>query len=571
MCTKKSHENELLAFYCKKCKACVCDKCRRSRHNHHPTVDIHQAAEQRRADIEEIVEEMKKEIARYEEFAKSTRESLKKSREKITSVRNEVMTSVEELIRLLHDHEEAMITSLDKIERKEQREHEAKLQQFQGPINQIQNHIERFNGILQRKKSLEILQAHHDLIERCRGLINAEKPNIRKPSHARYKANKENMEKARSALLALGKVTVITTDPLTSNGIHQFELGSEVTFKTMINDADGNRCYNEQDLLDVEFQSPSGKVARHKIAPRKDGEYSVTYKPDYVGKHEVLIAVNGEPLTGSPWSVHVMPHPYKFVTSLFTKEGQRRCDFPSSIAIDDKSEKVAVTYYENRVQLFHLQGTYLTAEAQISTKHQTRPTSVAYTKSGELIVVASNKIACFDESYKFRKHVNNRHLKKPDRLSIAPDGRMVVCDSGYSAVKVLSSDGLRLLLTISDPDRVTPWYAVCHQNMFFVSYPESSIVKVFSENGVFLYNIGPSESGDGHLSSPVGFAIDRFNNLVVCDQHKARLQIFTLDGNLLNTIEGQHTGLTGPCSVAVSSTGQLFVTDLDRSCVYVFQ
>ena len=100
-------------------------------------MDIHQAAEQRRADIEEIVEEMKKEIARYEEFAKSTRESLKKTREKITSVRNEVMTSVEELIRLLHDHEEAMITSLDKIERKEQREHEAKLQQFQGPINQI--------------------------------------------------------------------------------------------------------------------------------------------------------------------------------------------------------------------------------------------------------------------------------------------------------------------------------------------------------------------------------------------------------------------------------------------------
>ena len=82
-----------------------------------------------------------------------------------------------------------------------------------------------------------------------------------------------------------------------------------MTFKTMINDADGNRCYNKQDLLDVEFQSPSGKVARHKIAPRKDGEYSVTYKPDYVGKHEVLIAVNGEPLTGSPWSVHVMPHP----------------------------------------------------------------------------------------------------------------------------------------------------------------------------------------------------------------------------------------------------------------------
>ena len=75
--------------------------------------------------------------------------------------------------------------------------------------------------------------------------------------------------------------------------------------------------------------------------------------------------------------------------------------------------------------------------------------------------------------------------------------------------------------------------------MFFVCYPESGNVKVFSENGVFLYNISPPECGDGHLSCPVGLAIDRFNNLVICDQHKARLQIFN----------------TGPCSVALSSSG----------------
>ena len=567
MCTKKSHENEPLTFYCEQCKECICNKCRRTRHNHHPTLDIHQAAEQRKIDIEEIVEKMKKEIAHYEEYTKSTRESLKRSRERITAVRNEVMTTAQELRRLLDEHEKAMKTSLDKIERKEQREQEAKLQHYQGPINQLQDHVERFENILQREKSAEILQANHDLIESCRGLLNAEKPNIYEPSHARYEDNKENVEKARSALLALGKVTVITTDPLTSMGLHEFELGSEKTFKITTNDADGNRCYNEQDLLNVEFQSPSGQVVRPKIVPSKNGEYSVTYKPDNVGKHKLLIAVNGEPLTGSPWRVHVTPHRYKYLSSLFRKR-QKECDCPSSIAVDEKSDNVAVTYYEDRVQLFQLQGTCLTAIKQIGVP---RPTSVAFTKSGELIVVASNKIACYDESYKFIKHLNNRHLKKPGHLSIAPDGRMVVCDSGYNAVNVLSSDGLRLLLTISDPDRVTPWYAVFHQNMFFVSYPELGRVKLFSEDGVFLYNIGPSGSGDGHLSCPVGFAIDRFNNLVVCDQHKARLQIFTLDGKFLNTIEGQQAGFTGPCSVAVSSTGQLFVTDVDEDCVYTFQ
>lgn len=271
MCTKKSHENEPLTFYCEQCKECICDKCRRTRHNHHPTLDIHQAAEQHKIDIEEIVEKMKREIAHYEEYAESTRESLKRSRERITTVRKEVMTSAQELRRLLDEHEKAMKTSLDKIERKEQREHEAKLQHYQGPINQLQDHVERFENILQREKSAEILQANHDLIERCRGLLNAERLNIHEPSHTRYEENKENVEKARSALLALGKVTVITTDPLTSMGLHEFELGSEKTFKITTNDADGNRCYNEQDLLNVEFQSPSGQVVRPKIVPSKNG------------------------------------------------------------------------------------------------------------------------------------------------------------------------------------------------------------------------------------------------------------------------------------------------------------
>ena len=82
---------------------------------------------------------------------------------------------------------------------------------------------------------------------------------------------------------------------------------------------------------------------------------------------------------------------------------------------------------------------------------------------------------------------------------------------------------------------------------------------------------GTLESGDGQLSTPVGLAIDRFNNLVVCDCDKARLQIFTLDEKFVNTIEGQHTQLTTPRSVAVSSTGQLFVTDVNKRCVHVYQ
>ena len=165
------------------------------------------------------------------------------------------------------------------------------------------------------------------------------------------------------------------------------------------------------------------------------------------------------------------------------------------------------------------------------------------------------------------KTIANTHLKAPRPLTVAVDGRIVVCDWGDHTVKVLSSDGSQLLLTIRESANALPRHAVCHQKMIFVSYYLAGIVKVFSDkDGVFLYSVGIS-----NLSTPVGLEVDRFDNLVVCDCDNGRLQIFTLDGKFLNTVEGQHNGLSEPYSIAVSSASQLFVTDYSKHCVHVFQ
>ena len=156
-------------------------------------------------------------------------------------------------------------------------------------------------------------------------------------------------------------------------------------------------------------------------------------------------------------------------------------------------------------------------------------------------------------------------------MTIARDGRMVVCDVGDNTVKVLSPDGTQLILTIRDSDHARPNTALSHQDIFVVSCYSRPNVKVFSNDGVFLYNIGTHGSGDGQLHNPSGLAVDRFSNLVVCDFGNTRLQIFTLDGKLVSKIQGPHTGLAFPDSVAVSPTGQLCVTDVRKHCVHVLQ
>ena len=565
VCREKFHENELLSSFCTQCKVCICDKCKQTRHNQHNTVAIHQAAEQHKVDIEEIVEEMKREIAVYEEQMKRTNESLRRGRQRISAARNEVMTAVEELMRLLQEHEKDVITSLDVIEGKAQREHATQREHFQISMNQLQTHVDWCKDILQRKKSVEILQAHA-LIGQCRGVLNAEKKSIYKPSHVRYEINKELVEDVRSAVSSMGRVVVSNTDPLQSlaegTGLKVGEVGREAKITLTTNDFDGNQCYDENDRIGVTVKTPSSKGLSYKIEPDKNGEYSVSYTPDCVGQHEVLIAVNDEPLKGSPWSVYVT-HRYKYSFSIGLRAREQGQFFrPISIAIDNKSGNVAVAD-ENRVQIYSLEGTYL---RDVGKNRLSSPTSIAFNKSSELIVVSSNMIFCFDESYRFVKTITNTHLKAPRPLTVAGDGRLVVCDWGDHTVKVLSSDGSQLLLTIRESANALPRHAVCYQKMIFVSYYLAGIVKVFSEKvGVFLYSIGISK-----LSTPVGLEVDRFDNLVVCDRDNARLQIFALDGKFLNTVKGQHNELSEPYSIAVSSASQLFVTDYSKHCVHVF-
>jgi len=78
-----------------------------------------------------ILEEMKADMSDYEMQMEKTTESLRRSREKIAAARNNVQTSIEELVRILRKHEAAMVTKLDVLNEAEERDHATQLEHFQ--------------------------------------------------------------------------------------------------------------------------------------------------------------------------------------------------------------------------------------------------------------------------------------------------------------------------------------------------------------------------------------------------------------------------------------------------------
>ena len=76
--------------------------------------------------------------------------------------------------------------------------------------------------------------------------------------------------------------------------------------------------------------------------------------------------------------------------------------------------------------------------------------------------------------------------------------------------------------------------------MFFVSYEgEVYCVKVFSKEGTFLYDIGMEGPCAAQWKGPFRFAVDRFNNLIVCDCESKSVRALTLDGKFVNEIGEQ--------------------------------
>ena len=85
---------------------------------------------------------------------------------------------------------------------------------------------------------------------------------------------------------------------------------------------------------------------------------------------------------------------------------------------------------------------------------------------------------------------------------------------------------------------------------------------MFNNEGLYLYDIG-KESVVGSLCK--NFAVDVFNNLIVCSCDKNSLHVFSLDGKYINSF---NEGNLSPWSVAAFED-KLLVCDYKNHVIHV--
>ena len=97
-----------------------------------------------------------------------------------------------------------------------------------------------------------------------------------------------------------------------------------------------------------------------RVDDNKDGTYKVTYYPRVQGTFKLLVKVNGEHISCSPFTVILKPFQVKPVLS-FGKQGSGDGMFehPLGVAVSERDEIVVADSNNHRVQVFDSNGTFL--------------------------------------------------------------------------------------------------------------------------------------------------------------------------------------------------------------------
>ena len=566
MCSQQYHEDQPLEFYCEDCKVLVCYKCSVVSHNRHSMKVTQEAAQEQKLQMAEVVAKVKAEILSCEHQIRKQTELKSKNEADINNAENNMTCTVEELIRYLREHEKKMKDRFRSIYEAEQKQHATRLENLELITAQLKNFVEQGQGILARNISAEILQKNLAILGCCDELLNARKPDVYKSPYFNYLADKK--------FDLLDQILVTKTDPsmcfITED--HGSEIGKKSNFVVVTRDSEGLQCYQEDDQIKVNILTPKGDHLKTEWEESKDGNYTVTYTPHCAGQHRVEVQLNGQPLTGSPFVVQVYEHQYQFAFN-FGSTGKRRgrFDWICDIAVSDKSGTIAVAdYWNNRIQLFSSGG-----EFQREVRLDGYPFSVVFTDCGDLLTLiygSENKLRLLSEEGEFIKIINDKHLKKPQHLSITSDGRLIITDAANNEVKVLCPYGNNLLLSFTAPNcDKHPDCAVYHENKFYVSYPGAHCIKVFDKTGVYMHDIGCKGSNEGQFAYPLGLVIDKYNRLIVCDENNRRLQLFTLSGKFLSKLQGEYFNNSNPWYCAINNNdNSLFVADYNNDSIHVF-
>ena len=584
-CQKEHHENKKLKFFCKDCEVAICNTCVVTLHEGHVKVPLQDAANERKLRLESLLESQKVKALQKRSMITRLQSECNEIQEQVACVKKSAQNLVDNLMRVIEAKKQEIFKE---VEDKAQRSIERLVEQqsdVEKELWRIETSIKETERFLMRSTNAEIVQFNTVFQEEVTGeaeLVDCDRKDHR---HFVFFPNKSLIAKANSEGVGSLKQIISQTKSRNSKaegkGITEVTVGLEAQFVLTTRNAENEQCYEQRDIVTVEITNDDGRecATEAQVQDNKDGSYNISYFAKEAGTCQTSVMVNGEQVSGSPFTVQVKPRKYKPVLSFGIKGSSAGMFYrPWGVAVNERNE-IAVTVITNqRVQIFSSDGTYLRSFGRDGNQEGefTRPTGIAYLNNGNIAVADSinNRLQIFTEQGEYLTQIGgegnlDHQFNYPWGLSVDSDGNIIVADSNNKLIKIFTPSGQFLRKFGGEDLLVDPIHCIQKDQYFLVSDNGDHSIKVFNTDGDFLYKFGNEGEEDGVFDNPYCLSVDKAGRLMVCDGKNDRVQVLELNGKFITKFKLMSGG--SPTSTAVLSDGTIVVSDYRGDCIQIIK
>ena len=582
-CQKKHHENEELKFFCKDCEVAICNTCAITLHEGHGKVPLQDAAYERKLLLESAIKSQKEKGLQMRNIITRLQSECNEIQEQVACVKKSAQSFIDNLMKVFEAKKQELFKEVEDkaqevIERLVEQQSEVEYK-----LRRIETSIEETERFLKRSTNAEIVQFNTVFEEEVTDeaeLVDCDRKDL---GHFVFFANKSLMAKANSegvgSLKQIISQTKSSNSKAEANGITEMTVGLEAQFVLTTRNAENEQCYEQCDIVTVEIRNDDGRecATEAQVQDNKDGSYNISYFAKEAGACQTSVMVNGEHVSGSPFSVQVKPRKYKPVLS-FAGDGSSAgmFDGPWGVAVNERDEIAVTDSGNNRIQIFSSDGTYLRSFGSLGNEDGEFdfPTGIAYLHNGNIVVAdgKNNRLQIFSGKGEYLTQIGSEgnldhQFNFPCCLSVGSDGNIIVTDAHNKLIKIFTPSGQFLRKFGGEDLLVQPCHCIQKDQYFIVSDNGDDRIKVFNTEGNFVFKFGNKGNGNGDFNEPCSLSVDKAGHLMVCDSANDRVQVLKLSGKFITKF-GRHGSEIGEfnttSSTAVLTDGRIVVTDFNN-------
>ena len=590
-CSRQGHQKEELKLFCKECETAVCQTCVMLDHKVHKLTLIEEEAANQRLEIKTAIETQRHNLNEKMNVVAKLDEDYAKVIQQNETLKGDVQRFADELIKTIQAKMQNVIDAMENQTKKSLERLTAKRGEIQQQINVIESSLKEADKLLKRSTTAEVVQLKKTLQTIFHG-VNETKPTVHDRISLKafvFVENQKMFDVVTGEIIGFFEQhhrTNAKESLAEGEGLKEGTVARKAQFNLITRNEERKQWYNERDRVTIEIKDEQGQecVTEVKVEDMKDGTYNVSFYPRVQGILKLYVKVNEEHIRCSPFTVSVKPFHVKPVLC-FGKEGTDHGMFkyPRGVAVTNKDEIVVADEYNNRVQVFDSNGTFLRSFGDVGENagQFNHPDGVAIDKDGNIFVADrdNHRVQIFSRE---GKHVGSfggkgsldSQLSNPWGLSLDITGNVIVADTGNKLIKIFTPDG-RFVMKIGGQGSFSfPIHCVQCGEYFIVSDRGEHCIKVFNREGHFQYKFGKQGKGDGEFNRPRFLSVTQSKHLLVCDQGNHRIQVFELDGKFVGKFgtNGSKLGeFNAPYSVDILTNDQAVVSDYENNQIQVFE